>query len=222
MEAETPAARKPRVSREERADKRRVADEAKAETKRLKLEAKESARKAKEEAALLWAEEYERNKVERAYDFPAAGISHEGRADRVSAKCFPGCEITLARDRENPYDRNAVRLLTLSGYETGFVPKYLAIQIGPALDDGMLYMANCKKLIGGKIGAIPIIQLQMYKKTATLPGLRTADSWTAPTEDGRPYHIVKQNDSSSPMPAVVLVIVLFIIACALVATLNKP
>jgi hypothetical protein len=53
----------------------------------------------------------------------------------------PGSALSLRRDRENEYDANAIAVETADGDVLGFVPRELAAEIAPRIDDGEIYSA---------------------------------------------------------------------------------
>lgn len=52
----------------------------------------------------------------------AAGVTFEGR-QRVVAGLKVGQELRFVPDPSNPYDNHAVKIMTLSGVQVGFIPK---------------------------------------------------------------------------------------------------
>jgi HIRAN domain len=176
---------------EERAEKKRLAAEAKTEAKRIR----EQARRAKAAEYLRGREEKLqerlRNRIERSFNFVIAGLSHEDRYSRVIQYCHEGDEIDLQREPNHPYDPNAVRILAPGGHEIGFAPRYFAEEMAPLLDEGKPYFARCTKILGGRMGPAPVVDVHVYGKEATLPGLRFAELWkgTTPERDPGRYRL---------------------------------
>jgi len=52
----------------------------------------------------------------------AAGVTFEGR-QRVVAGLKVGQELRFVPDPTNPYDKHAVKIMTLSGVQVGFIPR---------------------------------------------------------------------------------------------------
>ena len=75
------------------------------------------------------------------------GVSFEGRQDLV-AGLMPGDALQLIRERENPYDRNAigVRFGTLA---LGFIRREIAKRLAPNIDGGDRYDARVASVTGG-------------------------------------------------------------------------
>jgi hypothetical protein len=171
---------------EERAEKKRMAAEAKVEAKRLR----EDARRAKAAEYLRIREEKLqerlRDRIERSFNFVIAGLSHEDRYSRVIQYCHEGDEINLQREPNHPYDANAIRILAPGGHEIGFVPRYFAEEMACLLDEGKPYVARCTKILGGKMGPAPVVDVHIYGKDATLSGLRFASRWQGVTPDRDP------------------------------------
>ena len=53
-----------------------------------------------------------------------------------SDELAPGAALTLRREPANEHDANAIAVLTASGAQAGWVPREVAAQIAPALDEG--------------------------------------------------------------------------------------
>jgi len=69
-----------------------------------------------------------------------AGIHH---ADALATDAVaPGQPLELRRDPDNPHDQNAIAVHAASGGEqVGWVPRELAAQLAPELDDGRPWSA---------------------------------------------------------------------------------
>jgi hypothetical protein len=171
---------------EERAEKKRILAEAKVEAKRLR----EEARRAKAAEYLRTREaqlqERLRNRIECSFNFVIAGLSHEDRYNRVIQYCHEGDEINLQRQPNHPYDPNAVRILAPGGHEIGFSPRYFAEEMARLLDEGKPYVARCTKILGGRMGPAPVVDVHIYGKEATVHGLRFASGWKGPTPNSEP------------------------------------
>ena len=53
-----------------------------------------------------------------------------------SGAASPGAALTLRRKPGNEHDANAIAVLTAAGAQLGWVPREVAAQVAPALDDG--------------------------------------------------------------------------------------
>ena len=73
------------------------------------------------------------SRVAGARDHHAEALQLEGAA--------PGSALVLRRDRDNEYDANAIAVETTEGDVLGFVPRDLAAEIAPRIDEGEAYSA---------------------------------------------------------------------------------
>ncbi|HZN88258.1 MAG TPA: HIRAN domain-containing protein [Thermoleophilaceae bacterium] len=62
-----------------------------------------------------------------------------------SEQAAPGRPLELRRDRDNPHDPNAVavHLAGTGAEQVGFVPRELAVELAPELDEGTEWSALC-------------------------------------------------------------------------------
>jgi hypothetical protein len=171
---------------EERAEKKRILAEAKVEAKRLREEARRAKAAEYLRAREAQLQERLRNRIERSFNFVIAGLSHEDRYNRVIQYCHEGDEINLQRQPNHPYDPNAVRILAPGGHEIGFAPRYFAEEMARLLDVGKPYVARCTKILGGRMGPAPVVDVHIYGKEATVHGLRFASEWKGPTPNSEP------------------------------------
>lgn len=70
----------------------------------------------------------------------AAGAGRHHTAALVSDAAVPGRAVALRRDPDNPHDPNAIAVLA-AGEQLGWVPRELAAELAPALDDGQAWAA---------------------------------------------------------------------------------
>jgi hypothetical protein len=61
------------------------------------------------------------------------GVSFDGR-QAVVARCRLGDQVILRREPHNPYDGNAVMVLTVAGQQIGYINRSLAARLAPRLD----------------------------------------------------------------------------------------
>ena len=82
-------------------------------------------------------------------DFTAEilGLQYDNRAARLSAVSV-GDAVTLTRDYENPFDRNAITMIHESG-ELGHLPRHVARLIAPQMDVGSQFDANINDIVRG-------------------------------------------------------------------------
>ena len=64
-------------------------------------------------------------------------------------RCAPGERVTLVREPGNPYDANAIRVLSPRGICIGYLGEQDAATIAPALDRGQRCEAHIHELTGG-------------------------------------------------------------------------
>jgi single-stranded-DNA-specific exonuclease len=76
-----------------------------------------------------------------------AGVSFEGRQD-VIAGLQAGAQLELARQADNPHDRNAIAV-HYGQLQLGFFNRRLAAHIAPLIDAGARYSARVASLTGG-------------------------------------------------------------------------
>jgi len=77
--------------------------------------------------------ERERNRPIEHFDFMIAGAKYEGRPAIIKRHVRVPDEVQLARDPDNRYSRNAVKVVTASGRHIGFVPEEHASDLAPSL-----------------------------------------------------------------------------------------
>ena len=75
-----------------------------------------------------------------------AGVTFENR-QRTIMRLFNegeleiGTELKLIRDENNPYDKNAIGVFSMSGLQLGFIPRNTAAQMAADMDNGVRYRA---------------------------------------------------------------------------------
>ncbi len=75
------------------------------------------------------------------------GVSFDGRQSTV-ATLEPEEELSLVRDRENPYDSQAIQVVRSSGEQIGFIRKQIARVLAPLMDSGVTYKAKVMQVTG--------------------------------------------------------------------------
>lgn len=68
---------------------------------------------------------------------------------RIIKECKVGDEIRLVREANNPYDENAVALLTARGRQIGYLERETAEDVAALMDDGAHPTAVIAKILGG-------------------------------------------------------------------------
>jgi hypothetical protein len=94
-------------------------------------------------------EGYDRSGFKPAIDFHSkvAGVTYENR-QQVIKKLKDGDALILKREPNNPYDKNAIAVLTKSNEQVGYIGKDLAIKLAPLMDDGAIFEVNISKITG--------------------------------------------------------------------------
>ena len=71
-----------------------------------------------------------------------AGVTFEGRQRYIRNMLRNNStKITLRRDRNNPYDSNAVAVINEYGEQIGFLSRQVASSVAPRMDMGIRYQA---------------------------------------------------------------------------------
>ena len=131
---------------------------------------KERARAEKIVSAAIKREQRERMRPIASANFMLAGVSHEGRADVIARYASDSDRVYLAREPENPYDPNAIRVLLGNGFDIGFVPRENAADLAPTLDAGCKQLAYLTKILQGKRFRIPVVQVHFYRSDVSVAG----------------------------------------------------
>lgn len=91
---------------------------------------------------------YENIAYAESFYTKVAGVSFDGRQDKVS-KVQDGETILFIRERENPYDPNAIRVDTKSGINLGYLNRELAAKLSPHMDLGEKWTGEIGQVTGG-------------------------------------------------------------------------
>lgn len=83
-----------------------------------------------------------------------AGVTFENRQSTIRrlyrfGELDEGTELILKREPDNPFDRNAVAVLTQEGESLGYLSKDLAEQLSGNMDRGKIYKAYVSAITGG-------------------------------------------------------------------------
>ena len=126
--------------------------EAAAEVRAQKAAAREDAQKAK----VAEREQARLARPIRQFDVMVAGAYYGNRQAAIRL-LREGTRITLAREPDSPYSKNAVVLLTPEGRRIGYLPEFEASSCAPLIDAGSRHEAEVKKILVGKQGFIPVV-----------------------------------------------------------------
>ena len=75
-----------------------------------------------------------------------AGVTFEGRQQTIKKFAFPKSNYELVRQPDNEYDENAI-LVTASGHDIGYLPKYLSAELAPIIDAGQKLNVQFRRLL---------------------------------------------------------------------------
>lgn len=79
------------------------------------------------------------------------GVTFEGRQRNIRYTSV-GDRLTLARDKNNPFDCNAIKVFNSAGADLGFISKELAEKMAPQMDMGVIYTATVTSITGTNPG----------------------------------------------------------------------
>ncbi|MDR6121341.1 hypothetical protein QFZ87_000938 [Bacillus sp. SLBN-46] len=77
-----------------------------------------------------------------------AGVTYEGRQGIIASLSVYD-QITIRRDRNNAYDRNAIGIYNSRNQNIGWVPRDAAANLAPKMDSGVTVYAKINKKLGG-------------------------------------------------------------------------
>lgn len=76
-----------------------------------------------------------------------------------------GTELVLSREPNNPYDRNAIAVLTTNGDRLGYLSKNtVACQLAPKIDSGQRFGACVTSITGGDVGNAFGINIKIFEQ----------------------------------------------------------
>lgn len=81
------------------------------------------------------------------------GVSFDGR-QRLIRQTRVGESLSLVRDPNNQYDRNAIMVLNSSGNQLGFISKDVASNLASYMDSGARYTATVSAITGNNPGDV--------------------------------------------------------------------
>lgn len=108
-------------------------------------------------------------------NFMVAGVSHDGRAGVIQKFVAAGDQAFLVREPGNRYDANAIGILIQGGYKIGYVPKEIAADLAPLLDQSMPQKAVITKLLEARRYYIPVVDVQLFAVDTTVEDVLTPD-----------------------------------------------
>ncbi|HET6456209.1 MAG TPA: HIRAN domain-containing protein [Armatimonadota bacterium] len=101
------------------------------------------------------------------------GVSHRNadgssRQEAIS-ECIPGESLVFAKEKGNPHDPNAIRVLRANRQQLGYLKRELASEVGPRMDDGCRYEVSVAEVTGGSPGK-PTLGLNILVRGPIAPG----------------------------------------------------
>jgi len=87
----------------------------------------------------------------QSFHTKVVGVTMENRQE-VIKKLSPNTSIHLKREPGNPYDPNAIMVMTEKGEQVGYLKRKLALVLAPLLDQGQEYKAYIASITGGVDG----------------------------------------------------------------------
>ncbi len=90
-----------------------------------------------------------------------AGVSFEDRATHILG-LRPKDKLNLVREANNPYDENAIAVLSKEGFQLGYLNRRIAQALAPAIDGGTKYYALVSEVTGGGDKALGV-NIKVYK-----------------------------------------------------------
>jgi hypothetical protein len=92
-----------------------------------------------------------------------AGVTFEGRMERIKKYALRKSGYQLVRQPNNPHDKNAIQV-TVSGHDIGFVPGMLAKELAPIMDDGTELNVHFRRaLVSDKTGEVIGLIVKIWK-----------------------------------------------------------
>jgi predicted nucleic acid-binding Zn-ribbon protein len=130
-----------------------------------KLRLREEKKQEREQEKQRKKEDKERNLPVLHANFMTAGCKYENRPALINRHVEIGDSVTLQRDKNNQFSRFAVKIMTQSGHQIGFVPEVYAKEIAKALDDNTKYDAVFTKILGYDF-PIPVVDVDFFRPDA--------------------------------------------------------
>ena len=86
---------------------------------------------------------------EDSFNTKVVGVSFEGRQEFLNDLAV-GAKLKIVRQKDNEYDANAIAVTKEDGAQIGFLNRYLAAQLAPAIDGGQEYEAEVTAITGAQ------------------------------------------------------------------------
>ncbi len=116
----------------------------------------------------------------RSFDTYVSGVTFKNsdgssRQD-VIIDCKPKEQLQLIRDRENPRDRNAIKVCRANGDQLGFLSGEVAAKCAPRIEKGYIYVAFVKNIEEFERNERPMLGMNILVVAAS-PGVDVAGAW---------------------------------------------
>lgn len=120
------------------------------------------------------------------FNTKVVGVTFEGRQEVVRSLA-PGEGLELRREPGNPVDPHAIRVLTASGRQVGYLSARIAARLAPSMDSGARYAATVSQITGGgsadgdlrSFGVNIVVQRQDLPGEEIDPGRTLRTAWEA-------------------------------------------
>lgn len=135
-------------------------------------------------------------------------VNEDGRRRQeiISEDLYEGMDLVLEREPDNPYDPNAVAVLTSSyGDQVGYLNKDLAAELAPLMDDGQLVTATVADITGGELDGktygVNILITVLTKEETLRYAQQEAEAWESRKNNHQAPQSLSQGSFTSYQPA---------------------
>src|SRR5439155_992836 len=144
-----------------------------------------------------------------AFYTKVAGVTFESRQETVRA-LRPGDPLMLRREPDNPHDPHAVKVVTASGTQIGYLSARIASRLAPSIDTGIRYAAAVTQITGGGDRSFGV-NIHVHRHDAPLdepdPGQALRLSWSGLAADALvervTVHLHRGRPFREPQPAAI-------------------
>lgn len=173
-----------------------VRQNAVAARRRREVVLREAAKLERERAAAEERERRLRDTPFEAANFMVAGVRFEGRPSLIRRQARVDDSVELVRDPWNQYSPYAIQVRLESGAHIGYVPEEDAEILAPLLDEGARFEAHITKILSGRYGPIPVVQVYLFKPDSTVGTIARR------LEEAKPVSIAPPLDLDAPKKAI--------------------
>lgn len=127
-------------------------------------EDREAKKQSQEEEKQRQRDERDRNRPLQRADFMIAGATIGEERRMACESCCDDDPVMLVREPDNDYDKNAIQVVDAGGDVLGYVPRDLAADLAPLMDNGAKQDFRVKKLLEtSSERIIPVIVGALYR-----------------------------------------------------------